>query len=54
MKLKDKRNGSRQLLHSLKRGVGGAVPHGYCARLRIEQSGFGPWPGTLRCVLGQA
>ena len=28
-------------------------PHGYCARLRIERSGFEPWPGTLCCVLGQ-
>ena len=33
---------------------GGAEwPHGWCARLRIEQSGFEPWPGTLCCVLGQ-
>ena len=28
-------------------------PHGYCARLRSERSGFEPWPGTLCCVLGQ-
>ena len=28
-------------------------PHGYCARLRIERSGFEPWPGTLFCFLGQ-
>ena len=28
-------------------------PHGQCARLRIERSGFEPWPGTLCCVLGQ-
>ena len=28
-------------------------PHGQCARLRIERSGFGSWPGTLCCVLGQ-
>ena len=28
-------------------------PHGYCARLRIEWSGFGAWPGTLCCVLGK-
>ena len=28
-------------------------PRGYCARLRIEWSGFGAWPGTLCCVLGQ-
>ena len=25
----------------------------YCARLRIERSGFEPWPGTLCCVLRQ-
>ena len=24
-----------------------------CARFRIEWSGFGAWPGTLRRVLGQ-
>ena len=24
-----------------------------CPRLQIERSGFEPWPGTLRCVLGQ-
>ena len=28
-------------------------PHGLCARLRSERSGFEPWPGTLCCVLGQ-
>ena len=28
-------------------------PHGECARLRIEWFGFGAWPGTLCCVLGQ-
>ena len=28
-------------------------PHGQCARLRSEWSGFEPWPGTLCCVLGQ-
>ena len=28
-------------------------PRGKCARLRIEWSGFEPWPGTLCCVLGQ-
>ena len=28
-------------------------PHGQCAHLRIERSGFEPWPGTLCCVLGQ-
>jgi len=28
-------------------------PHGWYARLRIERSGFEPWPGTLCCVLGQ-
>ena len=27
--------------------------NGWCARLRGEQSGFEPWPGTLCCVLGQ-
>ena len=25
---------------------------GLCARLRIERSGFEPWPETLRCVFG--
>ena len=24
--------------------------HDYCAHLRIEHSGFEPWPGTLRRV----
>ena len=28
-------------------------PHGECAQLRSERSGFEPWPGTLCCVLGQ-
>ena len=28
-------------------------PHGLCARLRSEWSGFEPWPGTLCCVLRQ-
>ena len=28
-------------------------PHGWCAQLRIEQSRFESWPGTLCCVLGQ-
>ena len=28
-------------------------PHGQCAQLRSERSGFEPWPGTLCCVLGQ-
>ena len=28
-------------------------PHGLCARLRVERSGFEPWPRTLRCVLRQ-
>lgn len=28
-------------------------PHGQCARLQSEWSGFRSWPGTLRCVLGQ-
>ena len=28
-------------------------PHGWCARLQIEHSGFEPYPGTLSCVLGQ-
>ena len=23
-------------------------PHGQCARLRMERSGFEPWPGTVR------
>ena len=27
--------------------------HGQCARLRIEWSGFKPWPGSLFCVLRQ-
>ena len=31
----------------------GRWPHGWCARLRIERSGFEPWPETLCCVLGQ-
>jgi len=26
-------------------------PNGWCAGLRIERSGFEPWPGTLCCVL---
>ena len=29
-------------------------PHGQCTGLRMEQSGFKPWPGTFRyCVLGR-
>ena len=28
-------------------------PHGWYAHLWIELSRFEPWPGTLRCVLGQ-
>ena len=28
-------------------------PHGWCAHLRIEWSGFEPWPGALCCVLLQ-
>ena len=28
-------------------------PHGWCARLWSERSGFEPWLGTLCCVLGQ-
>ena len=29
-------------------------PYGTCARLSIEcDSGFKPWLGTMRCVLGQ-
>ena len=28
-------------------------PRGQCTRLRMEWSGFGSWPGTLCCVLGQ-
>ena len=32
---------------------GARWPHGWCARLRSERSGFEPWPGTLCCVLGQ-
>ena len=28
-------------------------PHGWCACLRIERSGFEPCPGTLCCVLRQ-
>ena len=27
--------------------------YGWCATLRIEQSGFEPWPGTLCFVLGR-
>ena len=30
----------------------GAVASWLCTLLRIEQSGFKPWPGTLCCVLG--
>ena len=33
--------------------VGGAVASGLVRHLRIEWSGFEPWPGTLCCVLGQ-
>ena len=28
-------------------------PHGKCAGLQREQSGFKPWPRTSCCVLGQ-
>ncbi len=28
-------------------------PNGKRAGLRIERSGFGPWPGLLCCVLGK-
>ena len=28
-------------------------PHGWCARLRSERSGFKPWLRTLCCALGQ-
>ena len=29
-------------------------PHGQCTGLRMERSGFKPWPGTFRyCVLGR-
>ena len=28
-------------------------PHGYCTRLWSEWSGFEPWPGTFRRILGQ-
>ena len=28
-------------------------PHGQCARIRIERSGFEPWPGTLFCIFEQ-
>ena len=26
-------------------------PHGQCARLRIKQSTFKPWPGDIICVM---
>ena len=29
------------------------LPYGWCATLRIEQSGLEPWPGALCFVLGQ-
>ena len=28
-------------------------PHGYCAQLQSEHSGFELWLGTFYCVLGQ-
>ena len=36
----------------MKENEGGAVAS-WLVRLRSERSGFEPWPGTLRCVLGQ-